>query len=268
MTQVRPDIGGLHIELSGDGPPVLLIHGAGAFARILDPVAQALLPTHRVLGYDRRGFSRSKHPPVQRLQTHVEDALALIEGPLGGRAHVLGWSAGANIALMLAAAHPDRVASVVVCEPSLLLRVPRLETIGALVRWESKRLRGDGEAAAAIFYRWVSQYRGTARNAFDEYPKAWQDILLGNHAALFVEARIGSGAGGEFLGPRTLARIGCAVHVLRGASSAAPFQAGLDRIERQMPRARHSVIDGASHMVPTDAPEAVAAAVREFAAKD
>ena len=268
MAQVRPDIGNLHIELGGDGPPVLLIHGAGAFAGIFEPVAHALAPAHRVLAYDRRGFSRSKHSPVSRLQTHVDDALALIEGPLGGRAHVLGWSAGANIALMLAAAHPDRVASVVATEPSLLLRVPRLETVRVLVRWESSRLRGDGEAAAAVFYRWVSQYRETGRNAFDEYPKAWQDTLLGNHAALFVEARIGSGAGGEFLGPKTLARIGCAVHVLRGASSAAPFQVGLDRIERQMPQARHSVIHGASHMVPTDAPEAVAAAVREFAAQD
>ena len=254
-------IDGLHTELSGSGPPVLLVHGAGAFAGLFEPVVSGLETAHEVLAYDRRGHARSIDAPVSRLHVHVEDAAALIEARLGGRACVVGWSAGANIALMLAAAHPERVGSLVLCEPSFLLRAPQLETLRALAGWEAARLRHGPREGALRFYRWASQFRGTGENAFDAYPEAWREQMLDNHPALFAEARIGSGAAGETLGRDALRGIACPMTLLRGELTAAPFESGLRYFSRQAAIQTERVVPGASHMIPTDAPEAVVSAV-------
>ena len=255
------NIDGLYTEQCGSGPPVLLIHGAGAFADLFGPVVGGLKPAHDVLAYDRRGHARSVDEPVTRLQVHVEDAAALIEQRLGGRACVVGWSAGANVALMLADRHPQRVGSLVLCEPSFLLRVPQLETLRALAGWETARLARGPREGALRFYRWASQFRGTGENAFDAYPEAWREQMLDNHPALFAEARLGSGAAGEALGREALSGISCPVTLLRGELTAAPFESGLRYFKRQVSAARERVVPGASHMIPTDAPEAVVSAV-------
>ena len=64
----------LHCERTGTGPPVLLVHGAGAYAALFGPCADALASTHDVIAYDRRGLSRSKHATVRDLDVHVSDA--------------------------------------------------------------------------------------------------------------------------------------------------------------------------------------------------
>ena len=52
----------LHTETRGQGPPVLLIAGAGGEAAELAAVAAALADAFCVITYDRRGNSRSPHP--------------------------------------------------------------------------------------------------------------------------------------------------------------------------------------------------------------
>lgn len=112
-----PDGGELIAEEAGAGPPVVLIHGFSFDRSLWDPQFHVLTERHRTIRYDLRGFGRSSAPVAAR--GHVEDLLVVLDACAVDRAHLVGLSLGANIALAAAAFHPDRVRSVVLASPGL-----------------------------------------------------------------------------------------------------------------------------------------------------
>lgn len=105
----------------GLGEEVVLIHGAGVSSRYWVPAQRWLaeLGPFRVHAPDLPGFGRSENPPwppeLPLLARHLEGWLAQ---NVPGRFHVVGQSVGCEIAVLLAAAMPDRVQSVVLAGPA------------------------------------------------------------------------------------------------------------------------------------------------------
>src|SRR2546423_14163143 len=95
----------LDYEIVGSGEPVLLIHGA-LVADGLRPLAEGdgLAERYQLIVYHRRGVAGSDDVrPPYTLRDQAADARALL-GELGvERAHVVGHSYGAAVALQLAA---------------------------------------------------------------------------------------------------------------------------------------------------------------------
>lgn len=94
--------------------PLLLLHGLASAARIWDLVAPMLASGRRVVALDQRGHGLSEKPDAgYDFATIVADDIAAADAlRLGPRFAVAGHSWGANVALELAAAHPDRVAAL------------------------------------------------------------------------------------------------------------------------------------------------------------
>jgi pimeloyl-ACP methyl ester carboxylesterase len=68
----------------------------------------------RLIRFDKRGTGLSDRPAgVQPLEERMEDAHAVLNAVEVKRVHVLGWSEGGPLALLLAATHPERVLSLV-----------------------------------------------------------------------------------------------------------------------------------------------------------
>lgn len=68
----------------------------------------------RLIRFDKRGTGLSDRPAgVQSLEERMQDAHAVLNAAGVERAHVLGWSEGGPLALLLAATHPERVLSLV-----------------------------------------------------------------------------------------------------------------------------------------------------------
>src|SRR3712207_5024887 len=66
----------LHVEQRGEGPPLLLVHGAGEDAAMLAGQADALaVAGYRVITYDRRGTGRSGREdwPGRGADQHADD---------------------------------------------------------------------------------------------------------------------------------------------------------------------------------------------------
>lgn len=98
--------------------PLLLLHGLASSARIWDLVAPLLSPDRRVVALDQRGHGLSEKPETgYDFATIVrDDLIAASSMNFGERFAVAGHSWGAHVALELAAAHPDRVAAIVLVD--------------------------------------------------------------------------------------------------------------------------------------------------------
>jgi pimeloyl-ACP methyl ester carboxylesterase len=104
-------------EEAGAGDPVVLIHGFSFDMALWDPQFPALAGSYRTVRYDLRGFGSSGLPAARR--GHIADLLALLDARGIDRAHLVGLSLGANIALAVAALHPGRVRGIVLASPGL-----------------------------------------------------------------------------------------------------------------------------------------------------
>jgi pimeloyl-ACP methyl ester carboxylesterase len=105
----------LWYRVSGQGEPVVQIHGAGFGHFNFDPVTPLLARRFRVIDYDMRGYGRSDRP-LQRYDMEVwADDLAGLMDALGiQEAHVHGTSMGGMIAIVFAGKYPERTVSVVI----------------------------------------------------------------------------------------------------------------------------------------------------------
>lgn len=101
----------IYYEIEGAGSPVVFINPGALDCRIWDPQWTAFAARHRVLRYDPRGFRGSSKP--EGAFSHTSDLRALLDFAGVSRAHVIGSSFGGSVALDFAAAHPGRVASLV-----------------------------------------------------------------------------------------------------------------------------------------------------------
>lgn len=68
----------------------------------------------RLIRFDKRGTGMSDRPPgIPTPDERMEDARAVMDAAGLSAAHVLGWSEGGPLAIMLAVTHPDRVQSLI-----------------------------------------------------------------------------------------------------------------------------------------------------------
>jgi class 3 adenylate cyclase len=68
----------------------------------------------RIVRFDKRGTGMSDRPPgVPTADERMADALAVMDAAGLERAHVLGWSEGGPLGVMVAAAYPERVQSLI-----------------------------------------------------------------------------------------------------------------------------------------------------------
>lgn len=119
---------------TGDGPPLLLVHGAAEDAGMLAPQAAAFAARgRRVITYDRRGTGASTREdwPEGGVARHADDAAELLRTLGAAPATVLGFSSGGVVALALAARHPDVVTEVIAWEPAALGALPHVTALHA-----------------------------------------------------------------------------------------------------------------------------------------
>lgn len=96
-----------HVQITGEGPDLLLLHGAGGSATGWNRLLPAL-PGYRLIAPDLPGQGRSRTgAPRFGLEAMATDLATLIRGAGWSPRILLGHSAGAAIALDLGARHLD-----------------------------------------------------------------------------------------------------------------------------------------------------------------
>jgi len=130
----------------GEGPPTLLLHGGpgiGAehlvsLVEELDGVIDGVLP-------QQRGLEPSTLVGPRDVETHVADAIAVLDHLGWDRAWLVGHSWGAHLGMHIAVAHPERAAGLIALDA--LGALPPDGGSGALVENLVARLTPDERAA-------------------------------------------------------------------------------------------------------------------------
>jgi pimeloyl-ACP methyl ester carboxylesterase len=172
---------------SGEGTPVVLLHGLTATRRYVVMGSRALQRSgHRVLAYDARAHGKSGPAPEPDDYGYgrlARDLLAVLDERDIRRAVLAGASMGAHTITAFALAHPERVAALVLITPAFDPEAER-----DFARWDalSAGLRDSGVEGFIAAYgepKVPEQWRDTIfrvleqRLSAHEHPGALADAL-------------------------------------------------------------------------------------------
>lgn len=115
MAQLQVNGTQLEVQVSGDGPPLLFIHGLGSCLEDWEYQVEEFSRSYKVITYDLRGHGRSARPAgPYSIAMFADDAACVLQALNIPSAHVVGVSLGGAIAFQLALDHPSRVKTLVV----------------------------------------------------------------------------------------------------------------------------------------------------------
>jgi len=188
----------LHFEQAGQGPVLLMIPGAlGTGAGDFGPQIEWFAGRgFTVIAPDPRGYGQSRPPvrdfPRDFYDRDAADMFALMAALGHDRFSILGWSDGANIATIMAASRPERLASLVLFGGQSFLTAEEISAFNAIRKISAWSVRAS-EAMRAIYG--------------DGLDELW-DRYVDGQEALFQ-------AGGDLYRDR-LAQVRCPAFVLHG----------------------------------------------------
>jgi len=244
----------IYYEVSGQGSPVVLIHGGQMDRRMWDPQFDLLAKKYRVARYDVRNYGRSAMATVPF--SSVDDLLALFDHLKITKAHLVGLSLGGRIAIDFTLEHPDRVASLVAVAPGL--SGFRFEG-GHYMEMLEAAQKGGGEAAAELWLK--DPYMVPAMEHPDLAPRLRQ-LALDNAktwlANPLLEKDIATPAAGR------LAEIRVPTLIVVGDRDVPDMQKVADKLAAEVKGARKVVIPGAGHISNMEKPEEFDRAVFAF----
>ncbi len=106
-------------EKTGEGSPVILIHGNREDHHIFDPLAEKLSREHTVYALDSRGHGESATPKEYHYKDMAEDVINLINALDIEKPYLLGFSDGAIVALLVAIKASSLLSGIICCGANL-----------------------------------------------------------------------------------------------------------------------------------------------------
>ncbi len=143
-------------------PTIVLLHAGVADRRMWDRQWPQLIQRYDVLRVDLRGFGESVTRPNGRLD-QLADLIDTLDGLGIERAHLVGASFGAGLAVGLALAKPALVASLVLSAPGGSLLTTPTPDLQAFFEAEERAL-ADGDIAEAVEANLVAWVDGVGRS--------------------------------------------------------------------------------------------------------
>jgi 2-succinyl-6-hydroxy-2,4-cyclohexadiene-1-carboxylate synthase len=256
----------LHIELSGAGRPLLLLHGftgsAATWATFLDQLA----PHFRALAPDLIGHGRSGSPPDAgrySIERCVADLLAILDMLQLERADVLGYSMGGRVALHLACAARERVGALVLESSSPGIADPA-ERDARVAADEALAESIERDGLAAFVERWERLPLFASQAGLPQEVRARLHAQrLRNDPRGLANSLRGMGAGSQASLWEQLPGLGIPTLLIAGELDA-KYRALAGQMQALLPNARATIIAGAGHAVHLERPQAFVQNVLEF----
>ena len=261
----RVDVGGLtlNVEVAGQGPPVVLLHGFTGSTNGWAPTVEALSEQFTVLAMDIVGHGKSDAPAAverYRMATAADDLVALLRKAGYDRACWLGYSMGGRTALQVAVRHPEAVSSLILegGSPGLATeeeRVARVASDEAL----AQRIEEGGLEAFVAYWEAIP--------LFGTQSVALRDALRPGRLACSVTGLTnslrGMGTGSQDALHDRLHKVRVPTLLLAGALDI-KFAGIAAEMARALPDAKMHLIEGGGHAAHLEQPDSFHRSVLEF----
>lgn len=241
-------------EVSGDGTPVVFVHGAGS-ARWSFELVRPLLDTDcTVIAIDRRGRGDSSDGEGYRVESEFEDVAAVVSDA-GEGAVLVGHSYGGLIAAG-AAQLLEGLPRLVLYEPPMGGLLAERATID---RWEDLIRDGDRDLMVREFFRDVAGY---SEEEIDELARSpvWErrkevSPTVPRELRAELAFRIDQAA---------LTTIAAPTLMLLGSESPDWARRSTEAYSEAIPGAQVHILQGHGHGATTSGPELLAATIERF----
>ncbi|HUQ38168.1 MAG TPA: alpha/beta hydrolase [Aestuariivirga sp.] len=258
----RLSVHGTALEISGSGPPVVLLHGVGLNQSIWAAQVKALVSDFQVISYDLLGHGRSAPARANApLADWVDQLIGVVHDLALKKFALVGFSFGGMIAQAYAAQHSYMIDRLVLM--STVYDRSEAERASVRSRLDVARRKGPDAIISAALSRWFSP--GFAKT-HPEIIHQFKAILRGNDAASFLSAyECFAKADRELV--RELAAFNRPSLIMTGEldTGSTPDMARI--LAGMIPRAECSIIAGGRHMMPVEMPDEVNSVLRQFLKK-
>jgi 2-succinyl-6-hydroxy-2,4-cyclohexadiene-1-carboxylate synthase len=244
----------------------MLLHGFTGNGQAMAGIARALEGEFATIAPDLPGHGRSvgdAGPAACDFDGCLDDLVATLAATGHRRAHWLGYSMGARLALACAVRHPE-------CFASLILLACRAGIADPMQR--DVRRRADETLAARIEAQGTTAFvdEWLAQPLFATLQRLGPEVMARERAARLANSARGLAASLRGLGPAaqpplfdSLPHLDIPVLLVAGALDA-PFVAVAHDLAQRLPRAEVCVIPAAGHAAHVEQPDAFIGVVRDF----
>jgi pimeloyl-ACP methyl ester carboxylesterase len=263
-----PDGVAVAVFRSGDGPPLVLVHGATADHTTWRTSGPLLAARHTLHAVDRRGRGRSGDSPrgtAYAIEREFDDLASVVDSiaaESGRRVDVVGHSYGGRIGLG-AALQTANLRRLVVYEGAPPPAAGRgYQDDGTLARVEALVAAGDRDEALATFMREIVGMPDDELAAFRADPIWPVRAAAVGTTIRELQAEVSPAAALDALG-----EVRQPVLQILGGASAPVFGAATRALDARLRDGRVVTIDGARHAAHHTHPEEFVAAIEAFLAE-
>jgi pimeloyl-ACP methyl ester carboxylesterase len=254
---------------AGSGEPVLILHGGPGLSDYTTSLADELVDGFTVYRYQQRGLAPSTLDGPFTIETHIADAIAVLDAIDAPQMFLIGHSWGGHLAMHMAAHHPDRLLGLVVVDPlgvvgdggesdmvRIMMERTTPEAAARSAELDERAMRGEGtpgDAMEALSLVWPAYFaRPQEAPPMPQmemslvcYSETWESI----HRELSRQT----------LGP-LLGRFQAPTVFVLGAESPIPPRHGVASAAL-IPGARTDILDGCGHFPWLERPGVIRAAL-------
>ncbi|WP_329094998.1 alpha/beta fold hydrolase [Streptomyces sp. NBC_01439] len=261
MLILADDLGHLSYSVTGDGPPVVLVHAGVADHTMWDAVVPALAEQNTVIRYDLRGFGESAPPTGPFAET--DDLCRLLDHLGHESVRLVGASWGGRVAVNFALAHPGRVQSLTLLSPPW----PGYDWSADMVAYDEAETAAlaSGDLDGAVGVNLDMWLRGPGRGWEDVAPGLAERLRTPVRTSLVNQEAVGEHSRGGPAGDITTIAVPTLVGI--GLLDVADFQDIARRYAAEIPGAALVEFPAAAHLIALDAPTELVAALRPFLAR-
>lgn len=238
----------LDVDRAGDGPAIVLVHGAWSERGTWDPVFAPLAKRFCVVRYDRRGYGESQRPGTDP-EGHVADLLALLRRLRLECVTLVGNSLGGLVALHAALRAPELIRGVIAHEPPIYRLLKLGDQLDPVVTRAHRALhealeaarQGEHALAARLYVNGMASYT----DAWSYLPVDVQQEFVRNADAFLADS---SALDSVDLGAAEFERLGRAAVVTHGGRTSPYMKFLMERLFIEVPQLTRLVFEFGGHV--------------------
>lgn len=240
--------------VTGDGPALILVHGAGGSHVRWASILPALAAEFTVYAIDRRGRGASGDAECYAVEREFEDVAAVVDS-IDRPVNLLGHSFGA-ICTLEASLLTENIEKLILCEPPITAP-PIPDEVAS--RLDAKLKSDDREGVLRTF---LSEYAMIPESDIARMSQAaiWPERVAAAHTLL----REGLAVGPYQFDAGRFTDMSTPTLLMLGGDSPAFYRESIECIDEALPNSRITVLPGQQHVPMDTAPDLFVREVLDF----